>query len=111
MSKQINDTLHKVDMNAPARMYRLVSPALLRTLMDRTGDGSSVTIRALAAAAGCAKSTVGALLSGDQASVPEDTAYGIARRIGVDLLVLFTPDERTASIAVPTPAASEAVSA
>lgn len=85
-------------MSPPPRMYQLVDPDLLRNLMRRTGDGSSVSIRPLAVAAGTHHSTIGHLLSGVQAAVPEVIAQGIADRIGVDLLVLFTPIGRTTRV-------------
>lgn len=89
-------------------MYELVSPALMRTLMQRTGTGARITGRQLATDAGIAHGTVGSLLTGAQHSVPESTADAIARRIGVDLLVLFVPVGRSteALTAVPFQAAS-----
>jgi hypothetical protein len=72
-------------------MYRLVSIDLLRQLMQRTGDGASVSVRQLATAARVHRNTVGNLLNGDQETVPEPSAHAIAQRLGVDLLVVFEP--------------------
>lgn len=81
----------------PARMprMRLRDPDLLRTLMEATGDGTRATVRDLADAAGTQPSTIGKLLTGERMTVPASTAAGICRRIGVDLLVLWAPAERT----------------
>lgn len=81
--------------------YVLLDRDLLRRLMQRTGDGRQVTVRTLADAAGCSHATIGHLLTGRQLSVSRAHAAGIAARIGVDLLVLFTPTGRT----VPAPRA------
>ena len=85
--------------------YVLLDRDLLRRLMKRTGDGRMVTVRALAEAAGCSHATIGHLLTGRQLSVSLAHAVGIAERIGVDLLVLFTPTGRT----VPAPRAELAL--
>lgn len=77
-----------------APQYRLRSPALLRELMKHTGTGDKVTIRELAQAAGIHHSTVGELVKGDQEKTNYDAAQGMANRIGVDLLVLWTPAQR-----------------
>ena len=76
--------------------HRLADPATLRALMKRTGDGRPVSIRGLASAAGVHHSTIGDLLTGKQASVPEPVAQAIANRVGVDLAVLWIRDGRTA---------------
>lgn len=70
---------------------------LLRTLMRRTGTGARITIRQLAAQTDLAVGTIHALLSGAQQTIAEDKARRIARAIGVDLLVLFVPNERAGS--------------
>ncbi|AZM54134.1 XRE family transcriptional regulator [Streptomyces sp. WAC 01529] len=75
-------------------MYRLVNGTLLRTLMQRTGTGSRLTVRELAAAADVSVGTVGSLLTGEQQSLPEDKAKRVSAAIGVDLLVLWIPCER-----------------
>lgn len=75
-------------------MYRLLDRDLLRRLMQRTGDGAGVSVRDLATAVGIPHGTVGNLLTGTQQSVPSAVAHAIARRIGVDVLVLFAPTGR-----------------
>jgi hypothetical protein len=87
---------------------RLRSQDLARTLMEHDGDGTRVTVRDLAAATGRHPSYVGAILTGTLNSVPAEVAAAWARRLGVDLLVLWTPDERTAAAVRGEP---EAVSA
>lgn len=93
-SKQCNDPSHEVDVNTPAPLYKLVSADLLRTLMQRTGTGAAVSVRALAAKVGVPHGTIGNLLTGDQEAVAEESARRIAAVIGVDVLVLFIPMER-----------------
>ena len=83
-------------MIKPAR-FRLHDPELLRRLMLRTGDGSKTTVRELAQVAGVHHSLVGELLSGAQETASVEVASGVASRIGVDLLVLWTPAERADS--------------
>ncbi|GAQ52125.1 helix-turn-helix domain-containing protein [Streptomyces acidiscabies] len=78
-------------MTTPAPMYKLVNRDLLRRLMDRTGSGSPVSIRDLAAAVGVPHGTIGNLLSGYQESVPADIAHRIAAQIGVAVLILWAP--------------------
>ncbi|WP_079032600.1 helix-turn-helix domain-containing protein [Wenjunlia vitaminophila] len=65
--------------------------------MKHTGDGTSVSIRDLATATSVAPSTVGALLTGDQETLNIEAASAIADRIGVDLLVLWTPTGRSST--------------
>jgi plasmid maintenance system antidote protein VapI len=79
-------------------MHRLVSPQLLRLLMQRTGTGAQLSIRELAAAIGIPHTTIGNLLAGDQESVAGETAYAIAAAVGVDVLVLWIPVERAAAV-------------
>ncbi|MGW5126713.1 helix-turn-helix domain-containing protein [Streptomyces sp. NPDC004069] len=79
---------------SPPTMYAVVSGDRLKTLMERTGTGESITSRELAAAAGVAHGTIGALMSGAQRLAPEDKAKAIAAVLGIDLLVLFIPMER-----------------
>lgn len=93
--KQINTELQEVNMREGPTMQRLMQREALTVLMGRTGDGTPVTIRQLAEAAGCSKSTINALQTGVQLSVPDDVAKGITQRLGVDLLVLFAPEGRT----------------
>lgn len=91
MSKQTDNLTTEVDVNPRTPMYRPVSEELFRQLMERTGDGSSVTVRDLAAVAGLSKSTVGNLLTGEKEAVEESAALALAHRLGVDLLVIFEP--------------------
>lgn len=88
---QMNDPFHEVNVNLRTPMYRLVSIPLFRQIMQRTGDGGPVTLRQLAADAGIPHGTIGNLLTGQQDTVPEITARALAHRLGVDLLVTFTP--------------------
>lgn len=90
-------------MPAPIPRMRLRDPALLRQLMEHTGDGTRATVRDLAAAAEVHASIIGRLLTGAQTTAPAEAAAGVAARIGVDLLVLWTPAERTVTGA-PAPA-------
>lgn len=78
--------------------YRLLNRNLLKLLMERTGTGQSITIRELADQVGCSRSAVGNLLSGSKECVLASTAHGIARVIGVDLLVLFAPTGRSVPV-------------
>jgi hypothetical protein len=75
--------------------YMLVSPELLVQLMERTGDGRSVSVRELARVAGCHPSKIGHLRTGERETADEDEAPAIAKRLGVDLLVLWKPTGRT----------------
>ncbi|MEU6342149.1 helix-turn-helix transcriptional regulator [Streptomyces sp. NPDC046977] len=86
-------------------MFALVSADLLRTLMERTGTGQPISIRQLADSVGVPHGTIGNLLTGEQKSVPQDVAYSICERIGVDLLILFAPLGRQRSVAAPVIAA------
>ncbi|MFI9235830.1 helix-turn-helix domain-containing protein [Streptomyces sp. NPDC053079] len=65
--------------------------------MRRTGSGQKITVRGLAESAGCARTTVGNLLSGAQDCVSATTAYELSRVIGVDVLILFSPVGRSVS--------------
>jgi transcriptional regulator with XRE-family HTH domain len=94
---------------SPPTMYAVVSGDRLKTLMERTGTGESITSRELAAVAGVANGTIGALMSGAQRTVPEDKAKAIVAALGVDLLVLFIPMERAGRAVVPLQVQREAV--
>ncbi|MFE4717300.1 helix-turn-helix domain-containing protein [Streptomyces sp. NPDC056728] len=72
----------------------LVSPDLLVQLMKRTGDGRDVSVRDLAEAAGCHPSKIGHLRKGLRKTATESEALAIARRLGVDLFVLWEPTGR-----------------
>ncbi|MEV5977555.1 helix-turn-helix transcriptional regulator [Streptomyces sp. NPDC052114] len=88
---------------------QLVSADLLCQLMHRTGDGRDVSVRELARAAGCHPSKIGHLRTGERETAEEDEAKAIAKRLGVDLLVLWrhtgranpAPTEPTHLAAVP----------
>lgn len=67
----------------------LVSPDRLVMLMERTGDGRDVSVRELAEAAGCHPSKIGHLRSGERETATYEEALAIAKRLGVDLLVLW----------------------
>lgn len=95
-------------MSLPEPQYKLVSGTLLQTLMERTGTGAPISIRELARQAGIAKSSLHALLHGLQESVPASQAHGIARVIGVDLLILWAPVGRTVALEGPKPVAVSA---
>ncbi|KAA6221764.1 XRE family transcriptional regulator [Streptomyces albofaciens JCM 4342] len=88
-------------------LYRLLDSDLLRRLMQRTGSGQRITVRELAMRSGCARGTVGNLLSGVQGCVPGPVAHALSAAIGVDVLVLFAPVGRS----VPVPATENAPSA
>ena len=79
---------------------QIVSADLLVQLMKRTGDGREVSVRDLADAAGCHPSKIGHLRKGERRTANHDEALAIARRLGVDLLVLWEHTGRT----VPAPA-------
>lgn len=93
-------------MTNPEPMYKLVSPELLKQLMDRTGTGSPISLRELARQAGIARSSLHALIHGMQEAVPANEAHGIANSIGVDLLILFAPVGRTVELTQPVRAVS-----
>lgn len=78
----------------------LVSPDLLVLLMERTGDGSEISVRELAEATGVHPSKIGHLRTGERKTAAHAEALAIARRLGVDHLVLWAPVGRT----VPAPA-------
>lgn len=85
----------------------LVSADLLVQLMKRTGDGRDVSVRELAEAAGCHPSKIDALRNGRRHRSTYGEASAIAKRLGVDLLVLWEHTGRTA----PAPAEPVAVPA
>ncbi|MEU2340116.1 helix-turn-helix transcriptional regulator [Streptomyces sp. NPDC013172] len=91
--------------NPPPTMYAVDSPDRLKLLMERTGTGQAVTSRELATLAGVAHGTIGALMAGTQRAVPEQKARAIATALGVDLLVLWVPLERSGRTFIPAQAA------
>ncbi|MFJ6748299.1 helix-turn-helix domain-containing protein [Streptomyces sp. NPDC091266] len=82
-----------VDLD-PAPRYRLVDADLLRRLMARTGTGSSLSVRQLAAASGVSHGTIENLLQGRIKTARPDVSHKIAGAIGVDLLILWAPTGR-----------------
>ena len=86
---------------------QLASADLLCQLMKRTGDGREVSVRELARAANCHPSKIGHLRTGERETAEEDEAKAIAKRLGVDLLVLWIPTGR----ANPAPAEPEHLTA
>ena len=81
----------------------LVSAGLLCQLMERTGDGREVSVRELADAVGCHPSKIGHLRSGERSTATHDEALAIAKRLGVDLLVLWEHTGRTVPVPVESP--------
>lgn len=73
----------------------LVSADLLVQLMKRDGDGQAVSVRDLAEAAGCHPSKIDALRNGRRETSLYGEALAIAKRLGVDLLVLWKHTGRT----------------
>lgn len=71
--------------------YRLRDRELLRKLMDHPGCGTPYSIRTLAEAAGCSRSFVGHLLSGERDGCDEDIATSMSEALGVRVRVLFDP--------------------
>ncbi|MFC9681340.1 helix-turn-helix domain-containing protein [Streptomyces sp. NPDC056948] len=78
---------------------QLVTPDLLVLLMKRTGDGRGVSVRDLAEAAGCHPSKIDHLRNGRRQTATQLEAEAIAKRLGVDLMVLWEHTGRT----VPAP--------
>ncbi|MFE2556637.1 helix-turn-helix domain-containing protein [Streptomyces sp. NPDC059352] len=79
----------------PVQKYRLVDPQLMRTLMQRTGTGSSISARELATAAGVSHGTIDNILKGISKIQKEPVAFAICQTIGVDLLILWAPIGRS----------------
>ncbi|WP_307627484.1 helix-turn-helix domain-containing protein [Streptomyces turgidiscabies] len=89
----------------PPTMYAVHSSARLKTLMERTHTGESISSRELATKAGVAHGTIGGLMSGAQRIVPEDKAQAIVDALGVELLVLWVEMERQGRVFIPAQAA------
>ncbi|MEV6471561.1 XRE family transcriptional regulator [Streptomyces sp. NPDC051657] len=77
------------------KRFRLVDPRRLRILMERTGSGCSISVRALAAAADIPHGTITHLLAGAVKTQPAEVAYAISDTIGVDHLALWAPVGRS----------------
>jgi transcriptional regulator with XRE-family HTH domain len=97
-------------MRAQHNPMALVSPDLLVLLMKRTGDGRGVSVRELADAAGCHPSKIDHLRNGRRQTATQAEAAAIAKRLGVDLMVLWEHTGRTVE-APPEPAHMVAVPA
>lgn len=69
---------------AKRRMYRLINPDPLR----------QHTVRHIAEAAGCSKTTVADIRAGRLEEVSERLASSIADAVGVTMDVLFAPTDR-----------------
>ncbi|MFC5633731.1 helix-turn-helix domain-containing protein [Streptomyces bullii] len=87
--------------DSPPTRYAVASADRLKLLMERTGTGEPITSRELAEKAGVAHGTIGALMAGQQRTVPEEKAKAIAAALGIDLLVLFVPMERAGRVFIP----------
>lgn len=83
----------------PSAMWTLVDAELLRKLMQRTGDGSKITVRELAARAEVPHGTIGNLLTGAQSIIRAEAAQAIADAIGVGVLILFAPPRGAHAVA------------
>jgi transcriptional regulator with XRE-family HTH domain len=98
-------------MSPGTTMYWLVSPALLCTLMKRTGSGLPISTRDLASAAGVSKGTISNLRTGYTRAQPRSVAEAIAHRIGVDEFILWAPLGRADSMSPAEQPVTEAVPA
>ncbi|MEW2567696.1 helix-turn-helix transcriptional regulator [Streptomyces sp. NPDC047070] len=75
----------------------------LRLLMERTGNSRKVNVRDLAEAVGVSHSTIGNLLTGTRNKLPHMQASRAARRLGVDLGVLWEEAGRSAEALAESP--------
>jgi transcriptional regulator with XRE-family HTH domain len=66
--------------------------------MERTGTGHSISGRELARRVGVPHGTIDNLLNGNIRSQPSESAHGICRTIGVDILILWAPAGRAVSV-------------
>jgi len=66
--------------------------------MERTGTGSDISGRELAARVGIAHGTMDGLLNGSTKTQPSSVAHAIATVIGVDLLILWAPTGRAVPV-------------
>lgn len=78
--------------------FRLRNPELVTTLMRHTGDGTRTTVRDLARRADVHASLISRLLADNRVTVSFEVATAVSRRLGVDLLVIWMPAERTDSV-------------
>jgi transcriptional regulator with XRE-family HTH domain len=77
--------------------YKLLKPHTLRDLMGRTGDGSAISGRELAAQVGVPHGTIEGLLNGKTKSQPQRVAREICRVIGIDVGCLWAETGRKVS--------------
>lgn len=82
----------------PEPRYVLIKPALLRTLMERTGTGHSISGRELARRVGVPHGTIDGLLNGNIRTQPSDIAHSICRIVGVDVLIVWAPAGRAVPV-------------
>lgn len=62
--------------------------------MERTGSGSAISSRELAARVGVSRGLINNLLNGITKTTRVEVAEGICQVIGVDLLILWAPTGR-----------------
>lgn len=98
-SRRVNSAMTNSVNSPPSAMWTLVDADLLRTLMQRTGDGRKITTRELADRASVALGTVSNLLTGVQNIVRAEAAQAIADAIGVGVLILFAPPRGAHAVA------------
>jgi hypothetical protein len=91
-------------LRTPDQDYVVRDAALLRQLMQCTGDGRPVSIRTLAREMGCSHGHLHNILGGARITLSHREAAVLCARIGVDLLVLVAPTGRT--IPAPPPLAA-----
>ncbi len=92
--KSMNRLITEVNVRPSQPTYKLINRELLRQLMQRTGNGRSITTRELAAASGLSHGTISNLLTGLRDEIPCHNAHALTAAIGVDVLVLFAPTGR-----------------
>jgi transcriptional regulator with XRE-family HTH domain len=99
--RKLNEVSRGVNVSEEPTMYAIFSSERLKTFMERIKTGEPIASRELAAKAGVAHGTIGALMSGTQRVVPEPKAQAIADAIGVELLVLWVEMERAGRTFIP----------
>lgn len=102
---ELNDAFCEVNVREThPEMYAIESTDRLKMCMARSGAGASFTSRELAAAAGVAHGTIGALMSGAQTLVPKHKAAAIADALHVSFEFLWIPMERAGRVFIPSQA-------
>lgn len=90
-------------------MYQLVDREgcegrdFLRLLMERTGNGRKITVRQLAQSVGVSHGLIGNLLTGTSNQLTYDQAHRAARRLGVDMAVLWEEAGRSVEALAQSP--------